>query len=49
MAPIIRLFTPEFEGEPAAADRADGGAEHHGADHPLLSVGAYLELIGNKG
>jgi hypothetical protein len=47
MAPIIRLFTPEFEGEPAAADGADGGAEHHGADHPLLGVN--LELIGNKG
>ena len=43
------FFTPEFEGEPAAAHRADGGAEHHRADHPFLSVGAYLELIGNKG
>jgi len=28
---------------------SDGGAEHHGADHPLLSVSGNLELIGNKG
>lgn len=39
----------QFEREPAAADRADGSPEHHGADHPLLGVGGNLELIGNKG
>ena len=43
------FFTPEFEGEPAAADRADRGAEHHGAYYPFLRMSAYLELVGNKG
>ena len=48
---IIRLlfYGQSLKELSAAADRTDGGAEHHGADHPLLSVGGNLELIGNKG
>ncbi|CCK08388.1 hypothetical protein BN128_2419 [Cronobacter sakazakii 696] len=43
------VFTPETRREPAAADRANRGAEHHGADHPLLLVGCDIKIFGDKG